>query len=505
MPDTVTPPPAPSTETPPPVSKPDWQSLIVKGLEAVAAPPPDAKESQSAPPITLGEIARAASERTAAKAEEAAKLAADESATNRQPDGTTPPPPSSAPAKPKLEVTKTVPLEEQVQAILAKNTPKPAETKSEVPATVPATVAAEKEYEEKLDDVAKEELQLARFAEQSKPDKYKGMAAKLVGFYKELDAYIDQAQRESPDRTLDENDEVFVKWVEEHKPEYDGSDRRKLERQMVLDEADKRVEQRLKASEEKMTREVAAMKLAPLVKNAADAFVVKAAARMSPDDKSPFAVVTKIAVDKGWDAALAEDPGTAQIAKTYAEMGRDYLKEYLELALQVKPVAVYDPSKSPDHPENQRAITDQKLIRFVNDSEADFNRNGGELKTIKAPDGRTLQFLPREEFNKLSEADRAKHWTLSLEDITDTMAVWSAQAANAAYQAEIKRLEKMGYVKAPKKTETKTENTAPAVTPPTNASPKATSTPASGPSTNSSGPDSPSTWVSHLLKVRNIT
>lgn len=462
----------------PPKPAADWQSLIVKGLEAppVNPEPERVTNTKNPPMISFGEMAKhlAESPKPAPPADVPPAKTGDTSPGDSPPKAGDAPKPSgdTSPApKPKVEVTKLPSLEQQVQDIIAKTAQTPA--KEPVPEPKPEP-SSDEQYEATLDDVAREELSLARFASKSNPDRYKDMPVKLIAFYKELDTYVQNAQREQPDRTLDGDDEEFVKWVEAHKPEYEGNDKRKLERQQIIEEAETRAEERSRKAEERIANEVKALRVAPMIEQAANQFVNRVAARMAPDEKSPFSAVAKIVVEKGWDAALAEDPGTAEIVKVHTETGKALLKEYLELALGVKPVAQFNPDKPPGDPENQRAMTDTNLIRFIDAQESEFHQKGGDMRTVN---GRT--FVPRAEFNKLSETDRGKHWTLSLDDVADILAIWSSQAAQAAHAAEIKRLERMGYVKATKKQDTKTETSgAPAASSAT-VSPKATGAPAS--------------------------
>jgi len=123
------------------------------------------------------------------------------------------------------------------------------------------------------------------------------------------------------------------------------------------------------------------------------------------------------------------DPDTHAVVVNAAKAAEAYAAEVYMLDTPVDPNDPRSPSLRKFDPKNQMH---QDLQAFVTDRE---NRMIMKPVASTADDqGRT--FLPRADFNKLSERDRAYHWTFTHEDIGFLMAARIAKATQAHLQAE---------------------------------------------------------------------
>jgi len=105
-------------------------------------------------------------------------------------------------------------------------TPEPEPAKAKEPTADP--------YEEQLIGEQKEELELYRYAESK--GQHKGKSAKLLDFYKNLDAYVEKGKREDPERTFNSDDSEFMDYVRVNKPDIQPVERETLKRGKFKDE-----------------------------------------------------------------------------------------------------------------------------------------------------------------------------------------------------------------------------------------------------------------------------
>lgn len=197
--------------------------LKPKGDES-AANPDAAKKSEETP-----EQKEARAEREAADKLAADKLAADEAAkkTAQQP------------------VADTRPI------ILKKKEDKPAEPIEK----------EDEEYLKKLTDEQRDELELAAFAETKGKT---GLRKQLIDFYKKMDEFV----AENPDEEMD--GEAFQKFRKENEPKLTKSERRSLEREMIIEQATTKAREEVAKEFEPVVTELNQMKSAPVLKRVAD-------------------------------------------------------------------------------------------------------------------------------------------------------------------------------------------------------------------------------------------
>ena len=179
-------------------------------------------------------------------------------------------------------------------------------------------------YEDSLLDEQREELALARYAENKLPEKYRGMGNKLLDFYKKLDAYATKAQ-EDPDRTLDSNDEEFMDFIQNNKPELSLSESKKLERMMWKEEA---VAEARKANEEdkrQLEKKLHSLEARPKVENSLKEFESNLP-KMIPDELGDSIR------EHGFDKVEEENPYEVSIIKEKLSSASGLAKEYLNIS-----------------------------------------------------------------------------------------------------------------------------------------------------------------------------
>jgi hypothetical protein len=307
-------------------------------------------------------------------------------------------------------------------------------------------------YEDGLLDEQREELALARYAETKLPDKYKGMGNRLVEFYKKLDNYAAKAQ-EDPDRTLDSNDEEFMDFIQNNKPELSLSESKKLERMMWKEEA---VNEARKANEEdkrSLERKLHNLEARPRVENSLKEFESNLP-NMIPDELGDSIR------EHGFDKAESENPYEISIIKEKLSSASGLAKEYLSIS---NGITDYDSNNS-NH---------EWLLGFINNQAQYFQKNGGNELVRQDSVGNTAQFVTPTEYANLSkQGNTTGKWTFTPDDVLKMLGANAVKEAQDTIKSEEQRLTKMGFVRQkktvaaePKKKEKQSPETKP-ITPP---------------------------------------
>lgn len=377
--------------------------------------------------------------------------------------------------KKKIQVEHVKPIEEIVEGVTRRilqerKTEEPPKKKEE---TQPDPDA---EFIEGRSRVEKRQIELAKFAAQKYPDKFGAAPKKWVAYLKKVDDYIAK-QEPDWDSSADEN---FAALIEENKPTYEGVDEEDLREEMIEARVEARVESKFKPKLETVEKARRNDEIKPQIDTATEEYRKNAVGRMAIDEKSPLAPVIKTITEKGhtpeaWSEAKALNPLAAKVVKKFTDGCSELGREAIELVAEVATPVQFDPQRPADDPQNQRAVRQSRLFRFVDNQEAIFNKNGAQMKVREGKN-----FLPRAQFYGLPEAERAKFWTIGIDDILDMLAIDASIQATNAYNAAVKEREEEGYVLGGKKEEPKTEKKEEEVKPKTEGSPKASAAPGPG-------------------------
>lgn len=433
----------------PPVKEPEpFLDTILADLGVVVGeapkPEPPKPEPRAYTPLTIGEASRIRDEQKkmdeeAAKAEPPVEKPAEAAVLERLVEGATPPALTPEAPKPEVSVTKKKPVEEIIRdtALQTAEQFRQASPAPPAPAAPEAQAApAVDAYESTLTEAQREELELARFAA-VKDAKHKDLPAKLVKFYKDFDGYVQQASQ-NPERTLNDSDEEFQKWIAKNRPGMDPVERRKLERLQIKEEAKREAAEETRAEMRKLEERQRAIEVKPQVEAVRRQFVDGVHSLLletNEGEDSPAAPIVTKAMKEGWDKAAEENQVHAGIVKGLVDQGIQMQETYSNL---IRGLIPFDPN-------NQNH---QWLIGFTHKQGEDF-KNAPPEKRVTS-DGRT--FLPVAEYNALPPAQAARHWTFSERDILTRLAHTVKQNANARIKSEEERLTKSGYIR-PKATE----------------------------------------------------
>ena len=329
-------------------------------------------------------------------------------------------------------------IKQTIQEEIARHKTKP--TLPE-PAPEPQPEPEQDDLEDYLPE-QREEIELALYAEKSSK-KYKGMADKLKQFYADLDDYVDKS--EDPDRTFDEHDEDFVRWVQKNKPTLSKVEQRKLERQMIKDQA---------LSEAKSEFEGKQQELEEKIRKVED----------RPKADKEYTTYEKIlGSEKPEDDNLAESIYEEEM-KSAKKVG----KEYLDLFYGLKTFDQQDPLHT-------------WIVDFVTQQSDAFQKHGGDHLFKTSEDGIKRSFVPPSEYGNV---DAGKHWTFTSSDVVEILGNYFSTRAKDNVKHEEERLEKMGFTRQTKnKSQTKAKKEEPKPT----QTPKATNSPSPGAAPNSDG------------------
>lgn len=483
---TPTPNPTP-TPTPEPAAT-DWGDIIARDFKLAVGEPEQPKESEI-PAVSMGrtlaEHSRIVDEEIARKAAEPPKEEKKDEATppveppkTEVPAAPAAPPapaatPSPEPEKP-VVVEKKKPTEELVREQVRKALEESQKAKPE-----PAPVAPEPpkvdDYEATLDDAQKDELAIARVAAKRNPGKYGKLPDQLIGFYKKTDEFAQKARGE--ERTPEEADAEFNKFLKQNKPDFQVTDRRKFEREMIIEEAEARAGQKYQQELAEIKQKTHQLEVQPKIESGVHEFVNGLDGILAENESA--GAVLKRAKEVGWEKAVEEDPVFAPIVANFQNYSTRLATEYLSVFGGAKKFN----ANNPDH---------VFLLDFVRSQGSHFSANGGDARIRDKK-----QFLPVAEYHQQLEKDPTvaeRHWTFDHRDVLTRLATNTALNVEQIIKAEEAKLSKYGYKREkPAATPTPEPPKAPA-TPPAipkvestapkkveEASPKATTTSGLGP------------------------
>lgn len=357
-----------------------------------------------------------------------------------KPKATEPKPEADPPKEPKKVTVKREPdrLRQIVQEEFKKReTEKPAPAPEPKPEPAKEPEKKADAYEEGLGEGEREELNFARYAEKANPTApwSKGLADKIVKFFKAVDEYSAKAKAENPERTLDERDEEFQDWIRDHRPEIPPTERRKLERQQIKEEARAEAEAGFKPTIEKLEREQHALKVKPEVEKKITAYAEGLLELLGPKSDKKDSVTAPLIErmnEVGLDGLIAEQPFHGPILRDIYNNGVGMAEEYLQLERGLKKS---DP-KDPNH---------AWLANFIEGQAAQFKAHGENLEQ----GGRS--FVSPAELHRIAKekpAEAARHWTFTEDHVLAMIQMLTIDKAEEKIKEINERLEKAGYQRA---------------------------------------------------------
>lgn len=287
-----------------------------------------------------------------------------------------------------------------------------------------------------LDEDEVHEVRTAEFAESKYPERYKGHAQRVLDFIKKHKQYVQTAPTDS---TLDRDDAEYQRFLKTNKPTVTDGERRRLERERLMEEAAAEAQKRMSPVAQRLAEELTQLKAAPLVEKTINDYKSLLKEVMPKDD----------------------DPLLEDAVKNMSQKAVEAGKEFLLLSTRLKD---YD-SRNETHKWLGDFIAEQGDL-FIKSGHPSLKRSG-------------KSFAPRAKFNTMNADERAKHFTFSDEDVLNIIAINAKAAAEHQAKTEREKFERMGYtrVKVPQAPVVETRPIVPEVSPRANASPAASSTP----------------------------
>lgn len=256
-------------------------------------------------------------------------------------------------------------------------------------------------------------------------EKYKGYAKKQLSYIKNHQQIAKQLRDADPDTPLEENPR-YLSWVKQNKPSASRREIRRLEREIVIHEAEQRVSQKKDSQIEELRswkeRQEFERKQGPAYQERSGEY-----ARSLLDDLgkvegagdvvSTFNTELEKTGDpvKAGQAMMDEYPDEAQIIVTAHKQARTMANEFLQLRMGFK---TPDVEANPLH---------QNLANRIIAQEDAMDKPA--MKQHRTRDGKT--FVPAHEFDSMTPAQQRKHWKFSDDDILKFL---SAEAVNSAEQ-----------------------------------------------------------------------
>lgn len=370
-------------------------------------------------------------------------------------------PSSSSSVEPKVKVKKDRPLAEVVEEAVRKAIPQ-TEKKEEKVVTLPEKKEDEEAIDETgLDDDQKDELELARFAAKQDGKRYGELPKKLSSFWKSIDDYVAKASAEDPNRTFDENDEEYQKWLRaQDRPVLSQVERRRLEKEKIKDEIRQEEGQQVSQATSRLERKIREMEAKPIIDEVKSSLPKRIIERMATVNDSPVKDLADKIKTEGVKALEEEFPVEMKQVEVIHKRATDLATEMMNLATGASDFALHDPKLPHNHIQNQRAAIHSELVNWVNNQDALFQQIGKDSLVRRSSDGSVKMFMPRAQYmSKLAQdpSSVAANWTWEPQDYVEFMAMEAAIRSNAVIKTSQDALKAAGYERKRKSPETKTE------------------------------------------------
>lgn len=345
------------------------------------------------------------------------------------------------------EPEKSQPKKKKIKKVIDPDIPAP-------PAPDPAfsnqeEVDPDEEYMKTLLPEEREIYELARFADENM-DEYKGAANECKEYFEKSKNYIDKRLKEDPHADL-RNDEDYKTFIARNRPKFTQADAKKVEREMVIKEAEKRAYERTGAENQRLQHELSKMKLEPKVREA------KAKVRQTVPSLMPKEYHEDLKTEEGLKKIAKENPFEYQIMDSVAAQLQSVSDTFIDIT---SGMTQYDASNE----------THKKLLEWVDEEQNNFINSGQTHK-----DGKV--FMRRERYHQLSSDKRSEYYTWSDEDLLGLLAARAHERINNDLENHRKSLEQAGYVRQGQPVQVQQQQAQPVVN---QVPPRATSAPRPG-------------------------
>lgn len=274
-----------------------------------------------------------------------------------------------------------------------------------------------------FDEEEQEEIELAKFAAKSNPDKYRGLDQKLESFFKKHNEYLDQKLGEDSHFEPDaDKNEDYRRWLQANRPEIPRFEKRKLEREFLIKRAKEEAVAEADTRLQEVNNRLREVEVRPRIAKSIDNFI-EAVNSILPDDIASSVKAGTIDTDL---------PAEGDAVKQYLGLAKQAASEFLNLT---EGLTKYD-SKNPTH---------SWLGAFIHEQGTLFLKNGG--KDLER-DGK--KFIPRAEYNALPAERQEKFWSFTNSDVLDMLAYNAKASVETAVAREREKYDKITAARAKK-------------------------------------------------------
>jgi hypothetical protein len=255
---------------------------------------------------------------------------------------------------------------------------------------------------------------------------YKGKSKQFREFFKKNKEFVEKRMAED-DFYDPSSDEQYSQFVQKNKPQFSRSDEDKVYREMILEEADRRINKKTSERIAQLEQQLKRQEVLPKVNQAKANFRKIAQQTVVPKEfQKEFSEGGQEAVAK-----FAEDnPLEYQILERNTQELLKYSDSLTEIFL--------DPSTQLDIAGN---AMHKHLNDWLNGEQDNFIKSG----QTQQDDGRV--FMRRERYFQLPENKRSEYYTWSDNDLLKLLALRFGDKVNAEIKHHREQMEKAGYTR----------------------------------------------------------
>lgn len=345
--------------------------------------------------------------------------------------------------QPKEEVVQEDVQEEAKEEEPKKTEPKKKKLRKVIDPDIPEDVAKQPAFIDSNEDKFEPDAEDAEFMEELIPDEravyekvlyadkrlggdYKGKSKQFREFFKKNKDFVEKRMAE--DDFYDPSaDEQYSQFVQKNKPKFTRADEDKVYREMILEEADRRINKKTSERIEQLEQQLKKQEVLPRVNQAKANFRKVAQQTVVPQEfQKEFAEGGQEAVTK-----FAEgNPLEYQILERNTQELLQFSDALTEIFL--------DPSTQLDVANNKMH---KHLNDWLNGEQDNFIKSG----QTQQDDGRV--FMRRERYFQLPDNKRSEYYTWSDNDLLKLLALRYGDKVNVEIKHHRDQMEKAGYTR----------------------------------------------------------
>lgn len=299
----------------------------------------------------------------------------------------------------------------------------------------------DEKFEEGLLEEERDQLELARFAEQKDPVKYKGYAAKVTKFLKDHQAYLEKNPKAVEPGTDEEA--AYTAWMQKNGVSLPPRELKLLEREQIAEKArtdlSRETDQKLAEIHDENFRRDAE----PNIQREADAVFQQLAGESLPKE---FLALAK---EKGIEEAKKAYPTEYRVAQGVLVEAASDIEELRRLTTSNpktgRPLKSYDKG-NPQHVRILDFITEQ-CANFKNGAPGETAEQRALRLRHQVKDGKS--FLTRDEYYKLPADQRGAHWTFDIDQVIAMSKIAAKNRITEGVKSEFARREAEGWQRKP--------------------------------------------------------